>query len=586
MDAAMTTREPLDASRFFAPGERSLAVMLQAQATKYGAKPLVQAGEWSWSFAAVPELAARSAGRLQAAGVAPGDRVALICENRPEFIETFLGVAWLGAILVPINTASRGLQLRHILENSGARLLVIEAALLGALEHVDLATLPLETIWTIDFLPSEAGEVARRAGGVMNPSPAAHDPSAREDAGQAFWPPRGQKRHAPRAKRVGRGAEPQPMPALGKAIAAAPTRPSDTLAILYTSGTTGPSKGVCCPHAQFFWWGVNTAHLLGVDADDILCTTLPLFHTNALNTFFQALITGATAIFESRFSASAFFSTLAARRATVTYLLGAMVPILLSREAEPAEQAHRTRIALAPGVPGHFHAEFTRRTGIAILDGYGSTETNFVIGSPIAECKPGTMGRLFEGFYARVVDAEDNEVPDGTPGELMLRAAAPFAFATGYFGTPEKTVEAWRNLWFHTGDRVVREPDGYYKFVDRLKDAIRRRGENVSSFEVEQVLLSHPEIATAAAYPVRSELAEDEVMAAIVRQSGSALDEVAIIRFCETRMPYFAVPRFLEFVDVLPATENGKIQKYKLRERGITDRTWDREAAGITVKRR
>jgi crotonobetaine/carnitine-CoA ligase len=575
MDAAMTTREPLDASRFFAPGERSLAVMLQAQATKYGAKPLVQAGEWSWSFAEVPELAARSAGRLQAAGVAPGDRVALICENRPEFIETFLGVAWLGAILVPINTASRGLQLRHILENSGARLLVIEAALLGALEHVDLATLPLETIWTIDFLPSEAGEVARRAGGVMNPSPAAHDPSAREDAGTS-----------PRAKRVGRGAELQPKPALGEAIAAAPTRPSDTLAILYTSGTTGPSKGVCCPHAQFFWWGVNTAHLLGVDADDILCTTLPLFHTNALNTFFQALITGATAIFESRFSASAFFSTLAARRATVTYLLGAMVPILLSREAEPAEQAHRTRIALAPGVPGHFHAEFTRRTGIAILDGYGSTETNFVIGSPIAECKPGTMGRLFEGFYARVVDAEDNEVPDGTPGELMLRAAAPFAFATGYFGTPEKTVEAWRNLWFHTGDRVVREPDGYYKFVDRLKDAIRRRGENVSSFEVEQVLLSHPEIATAAAYPVRSELAEDEVMAAIVRQSGSALDEVAIIRFCETRMPYFAVPRFLEFVDVLPATENGKIQKYKLRERGITDRTWDREAAGITVKRR
>jgi crotonobetaine/carnitine-CoA ligase len=539
MDTAMTNREPRDASRFFAPADRSVAVMLQAQAKKFGAKPLVQAGEQSWSFAEAVELAARSAGRLQAAGVAPGDRVALICENRPEFIETFLGVAWLGAILVPINTASRGLQLRHILENSGARLMVIEAALLGALEHVGLETLPLETIWVIDS-----------PGGVKTP------PIAR------------------------------PLPAPGEAVPAAPTRPSDTLAILYTSGTTGPSKGVCCPHAQFFWWGVNTAHLLGVGGADILCTTLPLFHTNALNTFFQALITGATAIFESRFSASAFFTTLAARRATVTYLLGAMVPILLSRAAEPAEQGHRTRIALAPGVPGHFHAEFTKRTGIALLDGYGSTETNFVVGSPIAECKPGTMGRLAEGFYARVVDDEDNEVPDGTPGELMLRAEAPFAFATGYFGTPEKTVEAWRNLWFHTGDRVVREPDGYYKFVDRLKDAIRRRGENVSSFEVEQVLLSHPEIATAAAYPVRSELAEDEVMAAIVRQPGSALDEVSIIRFCETRMPYFAVPRFLEFVDVLPATENGKIQKYKLRERGITNQTWDREAAGITVKRR
>jgi crotonobetaine/carnitine-CoA ligase len=534
------SREPLDAGRLFAPAERSLAVMLRAQARKFGARKLAQSGGRSWSFAEATDLAARSAGRLQAAGIRQGDRVALICENRPEFIEVFLGAAWLGAILVPINTASRGLQLRHILENSGARLVVIEAALLGALEHVGLETLKVEAIWIID----------RAGGNVPMPQIA------------------------------------RPLPDLGAPVEAAPTRPSDTLAILYTSGTTGPSKGVCCPHAQFFWWGVNTAHLLGVREDDVLCTPLPLFHTNALNTFFQAMITGATAIFESRFSASGFFATLAERKATVTYLLGAMVPILLSRPESEEERQHRVRIALAPGVPGHFHAEFTRRSGIALLDGYGSTETNFVIGSPIAECRPGTMGRLFEGFSARVVDDEDNEVPDGTPGELMLRAEAPFAFATGYFGTPEKTVEAWRNLWFHSGDRVIREPDGYYKFVDRLKDAIRRRGENISSFEVEQVLLSHPEIATAAAYPVRSELAEDEVMAAIVRQPGSSLDETTIIRFCETRMPYFAVPRFLEFVDVLPATENGKIQKYKLRERGITDRTWDREAAGITVKRR
>jgi crotonobetaine/carnitine-CoA ligase len=521
-------REPLDAGRLFAPADRSLAVMLQAQTRKFGGRKLVQSGEKVWSFAEAAELAARSAGRLQSVGIRQGDRVALMCENRPEFIEIFLGAAWLGAILVPINTASRGLQLRHILENSGARLMVIEEALLGSLEHVGLETLKVETTWVID----------------------------------------------------------RSLPALGQAVAAATVRPSDTLAILYTSGTTGPSKGVCCPHAQFFWWGVNTAHMLGVGQDDVLCTPLPLFHTNALNTFFQALITGATAIFESRFSASGFFPTLAARRATVTYLLGAMVPILLSRPPSAEESAHRVRIALAPGVPGHFHSEFTRRSGIALLDGYGSTETNFVIGTAIGEARPGTMGRIFEGFQALVVDEEDNEVPDGTPGELMLRAEAPFAFATGYFGTPEKTVEAWRNLWFHTGDRVIREADGYFKFVDRLKDAIRRRGENISSFEVEQVLLSHPEIATAAAYPVRSELAEDEVMAAIVKHPGSTLDEAAIIRFCETRMPYFAVPRFLEFADVLPTTENGKIQKYKLRDRGITGRTWDREAAGITVKRR
>ena len=151
-----------------------------------------------------------------------------------------------------------------------------------------------------------------------------------------------------------------------------------------------------------------------------------------------------------------------------------------------------------------------------LLEGYGSTETNFVIGADLSEQRPGTMGKVRAGFDARVVDDEDNELPPGEPGELVLRASEPFSFATGYFGMNEKTVEAWRNLWFHTGDRVVCDEDGYFRFVDRLKDAIRRRGENISSYEVEQVLLSHPLIETAAVYPVKSEMAEDEVMAAIV----------------------------------------------------------------------
>jgi crotonobetaine/carnitine-CoA ligase len=255
-----------------------------------------------------------------------------------------------------------------------------------------------------------------------------------------------------------------------------------------------------------------------------------------------------------------------------------MVPILLSRPRAPEETAHRVRIALAPGVPAQFHAEFRERTGIALLDGWGSTETNFALGTTIEHQKPGLMGPVFEGFHARVVDDHDNAVADGTAGELVVRADDPFAFAIGYFRAPEKTAEAWRNLWFHTGDRVVRQSDGYFRFVDRLKDVIRRRGENISSFEVEQVLLSHPAVANAAAFPVRSSLAEDEVMAGIVLHRGQQLTEVELIAFCEPRLPKFAIPRYLEFVPELPVTENGKVQKYKLRERGITDRTWYREA--------
>ena len=236
---------------------------------------------------------------------------------------------------------------------------------------------------------------------------------------------------------------------------------------------------------------------------------------------------------------------LARHEATVTYVLGAMVPILLAQAPGDADRGHRVRVALAPAVPAHFHRQFTERFGIGLVDGYGSTETNCIMGAPLSEQRPGTMGRLLSGFAARVVDAHDNEVADGEAGELVLRADEPFAFATGYFGMPEKTVEAWRNLWFHTGDRVVREGDGYYRFIDRMKDAIRRRGENISSFEVEQVLVSHPQVENAAVFPVRSELAEEEVMAALVLRPGAQVSYAELLDFCQPRMPYFAVPRYL-----------------------------------------
>ena len=516
-------------SAAFAPAERTLPAMLARQAERHGEKPLASAGDVRWSYAQAADAAARMAGTLRAAGIGAGDRVAIICSNRIELLGLLLGCAWLGAVAVPINVASRGPQLQHMLSNSSARLLVIETDYIENLAMLDAHALALEAIWTIG---------------------------------------------APGALRFG-SIVPAAMPAQQSPIAPATLKPSDLWMILYTSGTTGPSKGVCCPHAQYFWWGANSASQLEVRSGDVLCTTLPLFHTNAINTFCQALLTGASVRYEKRFSASGFFPALAQHRATITYVLGAMVPILLSRPEAAEEHAHTTRIALAPGVPAQFHGEFTRRTGIRLIDGWGSTETNFVLGTTAAHQQPGLMGPVFEGFQARVVDDQDHELPDGTAGELIVRADEPLAFATGYFGAPEKTAEAWRNLWFHTGDRVVRQADGYFRFVDRLKDAIRRRGENISSFEVEQVLLSHPAVANAAAFPVPSPLAEDEVMAAVVLHPGRELAPADLIAYCAPRLPYFALPRYLEFMTELPMTENGKVQKYKLRERGITAQTWD-----------
>jgi carnitine-CoA ligase len=528
-----------DAPTRFAPAERILSTLLTRQAERYHDRPLLVFGDTRWSYRETAAIAAASAQRLRHAGIEAGDRVALICSNRPEFLDIYLGCAWLGAIAVPINIASRGVQLSHILRNAGPRLLVIEAALLPMLATLEPDVALPECVWTID-----AGEVP-----------------ARLSARTTLLPPR--------------EAEAPP----------AAVRPGDTVAILYTSGTTGPAKGVCCPQAQLFWWGVYSARALGIREGDTLFTTLPLFHTNALNAFYQALINGCTYVLEPKFSASGFWPAARRHGATVGYLLGAMAAILLAQPVSPDERAHRMRVALGGGVPGQFHATFRERFGVALVDGYASTETNFVFASPIPSDRPGTMGYLAEGAEARIVDDNDAPLPDGEAGELILRAAEPFAFATGYFGMPEKTVEAWRNLWFHTGDRVLRDADGHYRFIDRMKDSIRRRGENVSSWELEQLLLRHPAIAACAIYPLPAELGEDEVAAAIQLEPGTSLDPIDVIRHCEGQIAYFAIPRFVRFVGEMPLTENGKIRKVALREAGRTPEMWDREAAGYRVRR-
>ena len=526
----------------FPPADRTIATLLLRQASCFADKPLLVIGDESYSGTAMIDRAGRTAALLRDAGVGPGDRVAILCSNRIEFFDLLLGCVWLNAIAVPINRAARGPQLQHILANSGACVLVVESDALQALEHVDPATLGIRHLWS---LPEQGAPLALAIGA---------------------W----------------RAA---PLPEAGAYIAPVDCKPSDIATIIYTSGTTGPSKGVCCPQAQYFWWGLQSVDILEIGADDILLTTLPLFHVNALGSFFQAVLGGATLVVLDRFSASGFGRSLAEHKATITYLLGAMVSILLSTPESGADSAHQAVKALAPGVPARFHSAFSERFGMALVDGYGSTETNFVIGDRPSEQKDGSMGRVRPGFDARVVDEDDNVVAAGTPGELVIRADHPCAMASGYFRMAEQTLAAWRNLWFHTGDRVMQDAEGHFFFMDRIKDAIRRRGENISAYEVEQVLLSHPAITNAAVYPVPSELGEDEVMAAIILRDSEELAPEALLDFCQPRMTYFSVPRFLLFADDLPMTENGKVQKYRLRDQGITAATWDREAAGYVIAR-
>ncbi|MDI2099023.1 ATP-dependent acyl-CoA ligase [Ruicaihuangia caeni] len=515
--------------------ECTIPRMLERRAEEDPDRPVLQIGELRRSVSEVRDAASAAGAFLIAEGVGVGDRVALIGRNRVELLDLILGCAWIGAVAVPINTASRGEQLHHILMNSGALLLICEADL-----HQFVRALPdMASLESVFVFADDANDV-----------------------------PPGTAR----------------LPRFTGSVDAACVAPSATAAILYTSGTTGVSKGVMCPHAQFYWWGRNVSTQLEITERDVLYTVLPLFHTNALNAFFQALFSGALYVLGERFSASRFWDQLQSTGATFTYLLGAMVSILMSRDPAEFNSAHRVTAALAPATPPDLLRPFAERFGVTLIDGYGSTETNSVFAASRTEQRPGSIGRLQPGFEARIVDPVGAELPPGEPGELLLRSSQPFAFASGYFGMPDKTVEAWQDLWFHTGDRLAADHDGWYRFVDRLKDVIRRRGENISSVEVESALRMHPSIADAAVYPVDSELGEDEVMAALVVQTGGAVDFDEVCEFLKPMLAYFAIPRFFTIVDALPLTENGKVRKGVLREQGTTIAQWDREAVAAVAR--
>lgn len=529
---------PVSPLRGLPAAERTLPRLLQRQADRHGDKPLLRFDGAERSFAQVRDAAAQAAGTLAAAGIGRGDRVALMCENRLELLDLILGCAWLGAVAVPLNTALRGGGLDHQLRDSGARALALDSALCEVLEPI--AKPPaLEAVWALDGVP----------------------------------------------ERVPAGYPVSGPPAPGAAVPAVDADPGETAAILYTSGTTGAAKGVQCPQAQFHWWGVLMGETLEIGEEDVLYTNLPLFHTNALNAFVTALVAGAVFHVGPRFSASRFWPRVGDAGATVTYLLGAMVNILASRPVGVEDRAHSVRVALAPATPVALFDAFRDRFGVQLVEAYGSTETNAAIAVAPGAQRAGWMGRVRTGFHARVVDARDEEVAPGEAGELVLRHDEPYAFATGYFSAPEKTVEAWRNLWFHTGDRALRDEDGWFRFIDRLKDAIRRRGENISAFEVEQALLLHPAVASAAVFPIASELAEDEVAAAVVLAEGASVGEEELVRHCEPLLAYFAIPRYLRFVAELPSTANGKVRKAVLRDAGLLPGDWDREAAGVRLRR-
>jgi carnitine-CoA ligase len=475
-------------------------------------------------------------------GVGYGDRVVVILENGLEILESWFGINRLGAVFVPVNPAYRGDFLRHVVLDSGARVAIVAVDPLRSLEEIEAEIPSLEAVVIV-------GE------GI-----------------------------APEAERF----QVLSYSAVGQADATdigIDVKVSDPSMILYTSGTTGPSKGVVLPHGSGYMNATSYIRQLGLSGSDRAYCCLPLFHANALDLqIYSSLILGCPVLIAKSFSARAWMADIRRFSATVTNLLGVMTDFVYQQPERADDAENSLRVASSVPIPPAIGASFEGRFEVKLVECYGTTETKMSHSLSAGEpYRPGSCGRLVEEFFeCRLVEPESEaEVEVGEPGEMLLRPRVPWTVLLGYHGRPAASESAWRNLWFHTGDLMRCDVDGYYYFIDRIKDCIRRRGENISSYEVERALLDHPDILEAAVFGVPSPIVQgdQEVMAVIVPRDGVFLDMGGVEAFCDMKLPYFAVPRFYEAAQFLPKTPSQKIRKDALKQAGIGPATWRSERA-------
>lgn len=517
-----------------------LGRLLADRAESHRSEVFLRFREGELTYGDVDRAANRVAQGLVAHGVERGDHVAVMLPNSADLLYVIFALARLGAVAVPINTAYKGDVLRHTLASSQVSMLVVDDAYAGLVAEIS------------DQLPLVRLVAVRSASGErVSPGPIGL-------AAVGF------------ADLFDHGDE-EP-----KAEVAF----SDLQAIMYTSGTTGRSKGAMVPHSLALTCALDSIRFVSRDSRTIYCP-LPLFHAAGLwDGMMAALLSGGSIAIVERFSASRFWEDVRAFKAETALGVFSMIPILLSH-AERPDDGDNPLETFYMG-KSSLDAAFFDRFGAHTVETYTSTEAGIGTASPYGEWRMGSMGTAHEDrFDVAVVDEHDRVLGPDEPGELVLRPRQPSVITTGYFGRDDVTAECFRNLWFHTGDRVYADADGYFYFIDRMKDAIRRRGETISAFDVECEVNLHPDVVESAAIGVPSELEEEELKLVVVVQDGHDVDEAAIARYCEEKLPSFMVPRYIELVDELPRTQTDKVAKHQLREmgdRGLTTTTWDREA--------
>lgn len=520
--------------------------VLADAAERFGDHAYLRFGDKSWSFADAHRISNSLANGLLALGIKPGDHVALLLENCPEIVWYYFALGKIGAVSVPLNTAARGELLGRYLRQSRATCLVVDAAL------AERARPALEACPDV-----RRCIVVGEAESTLLPGGLDIVPHAAAAAGSQQVPP-------------------------------VTVRFTDLAYLSFTSGTSGPSKANIATHGHTFAMAEAIGRAFEYDRSDVLYVCLPAYHGNAMRTLFVAVLRGCTIALAPRFSASAFWDDVNRFGATQFNLLGAMANILWQRPPQPGERGPQPRKCMIVPMP-RFAPEFAERFNLAMYSTYALTDFGYLTfltpADPLDKWQ--SAGRPQPDLEVAILDDDDFPVPPGQPGEICARPRLPWVAAQGYFDMPEATVAAWRNLWFHTGDRGLLDADGYLFFVERKKDSIRRRGENISAHEVEQIIAQHLAVREVAAFAVDSEMSEDEVMVSVVRREGHTLDEATLVQWCGEQMAAFMVPRYVEFISELPRTPTEKVEKYRLRDAARANRgaLWDRERAGIRIAR-
>lgn len=524
------------------------AVLAQRRAM-FPDRPALGYGDQRLTYAALDDLVNKTANGLAVLGIGKGSHVGLMMNNRPEFVVSVYALAKLGAVCVPLNTTLFGSLLGYFVEDSK-----MEAVILHAEYAQALLALPAARKLVKTWIVADPGA----------------PPFAVPDALCV----------ALDAVQSEGGVEPP----------AVKVQPSDPLIIMYTSGTTGPSKGVVSSHSHVQWVSAgNAERWLELTPDDIFYSTMPLFHAGALWYCVGAAIwAGASVVLRDRFSASMFWQDICDLGATVTMIPMTMSTVLEKQPSSERDSSNPLRIAWVSPLPPDVR-RFEKRFGIRVATHFSMTEISpAAVGLPgaVYDRPTGCAGRPTEEWDVIVGDEYDRSVPSGTVGEILLRPRVPGIIFSGYHGKPQETVKAWRNLWFHTGDRGYFDEEGYLYFVDRSKDTIRRRGENISAYEIEKILIEYEGIRDIAAVPVPSLLGEDDLCVYVTVKEDSGFQEADFIRHAAEVLPYFMVPRYVARTDQLPRTPSGKVQKYVLREqaRDIPDSLWDREKHGIEIR--